>query len=106
LRPHPEGPRHDEQARWEAFAESSSAWHAIQRHRAFLAVAREAASVLDGPHSNGLSAHFDFAERRLDEADPLIHPELLLPKVREPKPDDLRPYLDDWSPHGPDAGRW
>ncbi len=98
--------RYDEQARWDAFAESSSEWHAIQRHREFLAAAREAAGALDVPHSDGLTAHFDFAERRLDEADPLVTPELLLPSVREPKPDDLRPYLDGWSPHGPDEGRW
>lgn len=98
--------RYDEQARWEAFEESSSAWHAIQRHRDFLAAAREAVGALDSSHRDGLAAHVDFAERRLDEADPLIHPELLLPRVREPKPDDLRPYLDGWSPHGPDHGRW
>jgi hypothetical protein len=98
--------RYDEQGRWEVFAESSSEWHAIQRHREFLAAAREAARALDGPHSDGLAAHFDFAERRLDEADPLVTPELLLPRVSETKPDDLRPYLDGWSPHGPDEGRW
>lgn len=98
--------RYDEQARWEAFEESSSAWHAIQRHREFLAAAREAVGALDGPHRDGLAAHLDFAERRLDEVDPLVHPELLLPRVGEPKPDDLRPYLAGWSPHGPDPGRW
>lgn len=98
--------RYDEQARWEAFAESSSAWHAIKRHREFLAAAREAAGALDSPHSDGLASHFDFVERKLDQADPLLDPELLLPRVREPEPDDLKPYLDGWSPHGPDAGRW
>ena len=98
--------RYDEQARWEAFAESSSEWYATQRQREFLAAAREAACALDGPHRDGLAAHLDFAERRLDEADPLVNPELLLPRLGEPKPDDLRPYLDGWSPHGPDGGRW
>ena len=102
----PRGPGTDEQARWEAFAESSSEWRAIQRPREFLAAAREAAGALDGPHGDRLAAHFEFAERRLDEADPLVTPELLLPRVREPKPDDLRPYLEGWSPHGPDEGRW
>lgn len=98
--------RYDEQARWEAFAESSSEWHAIRRHREFLAAAREAAGALDSPYSDGLASHFDFAERKLDQADPLVNPELLLPRVRSPKPDDLKPYLDGWSPHGPDHGRW
>jgi hypothetical protein len=30
----------------------------------------------------------------------------LLPRIRELKPDDLKAYLDGWSPHGPDALRW
>ena len=97
---------YDEQARWEAFERSSTEWHAIRRHRAFLAAAREAADALDRPHRDELVAHLDFAERRLDAADPLANPDLLLPRVREPKPDDLKPYLDGWSPHGPDEGRW
>lgn len=98
--------RFDEQARWEAFAESSSAWNASGRHREFLAAARTAAAAVNGPHHDELLAYLDFAERRLDATDPLVTPELLLPRVRAPKPDDLRPYLDGWSPHGPDEGRW
>lgn len=98
--------KYDEQARWEAFEASSEAWHAIARHRAFLAAAREAAAAVDGPHRDELLAHLDFAERRLDAADPLRNPHRLLPQIREPKPDDLKPYLDGWSPHGPDGLRW
>ena len=98
--------RYDEQARWEAFEESSEAWHAIGRHREFLAAAREAAAALDGPRHDELVAHLDFAERRLDAADPIRIPDRLLPQIREPKPDDLKPYLDGWSPHGPDGLRW
>ena len=98
--------RYDEQAHWEAFEGSSREWQAIRRHRTFLAAAREAAGALDGPRGDELVAHLDFAERRLDEADPLENPDLLLPRVRAPKPDDLKPYLDGWSPHGPDEGRW
>ena len=98
--------RYDEQARWEAFEESSEAWHAIGRHREFLAAAREAAAAVDGPSRDELLAHLDFAERRLDAADPVRNPDRLLPQIREPKPDDLKPYLDGWSPHGPDALPW
>lgn len=98
--------RYDEQARWEAFEESSRAWHAIQRHRAFLAAAREAAGALDGRRRDEVVAHLDFAARRLDEVDPLRSPDVLLPRVRAPKPADLKPFLDGWSPHGPDEGRW
>lgn len=67
---------------------------------------RAAADALDGPRRDELVAHLDFAERRLDAADPLGNPDLLLPRVQAPKPDDLKPYLDGWSPHGPDEGRW
>jgi hypothetical protein len=98
--------RYDEQAHWEAFEGSSREWQAIRRHRTFLAAAREAAGALEGPRRDELVAHLDFAERRLDEADPLGNPDLLLPRVRAPKPDDLKPYLDGWSPHGPDEGHW
>jgi hypothetical protein len=98
--------RYDEQARWEAFEASSEAWYAIGRQRTFLAAAREAADRLDGPRRDELAAHLEFAERRLDRADPLGKPDLLLPQIREPKPDDLKPYLDGWSPHGPDALPW
>ena len=96
--------RYDEHARWEAFEAASTAWDAVARQRVFLAAAREAAAALDGPRRDELLAHLDFAERRLDAADPLADPERLLPRVREPKPDDLKPYLDGWSPRGPDEG--
>ena len=98
--------RYVERARWEAFEAASPVWHAVRRHRAFLAAARETAGALDGPRRDELAAHLDFAERRLDAADPILNPDVLLPRVREPKPDDLKPYLDGWSPHGPDKGRW
>lgn len=98
--------RYDEHARWEAFEAVSKAWAAVTRDRAFLASAREVAATLDGPPRDELLAHLDFAQQRLDEADPLRRPEQLLPRVQEPKPDDLRPYLDGWSADGPDEGRW
>jgi hypothetical protein len=97
---------YDEQARWEAFEAASRSWDAVARHRAFLAAAREAAGALDDRRRGELLAHLDFAERRIDAADPLADPGLLLPRVREPKPDDLEPYLGGLSPHGPDEGRW
>ena len=97
--------RYDEQARWEAFEAASRSWETIARHRAFLAAAREAAGALDERRREELLVHLDFAERRLDQADPLADPGQLLPRVREPKPDDLEPYLGGLSPHGADEGR-
>lgn len=95
--------RYDEQARWDAFDRSSRAWRAVTDGRGFLAAARRAIDGDPGAARHGLVAHLDFAERRLDELDPICDLELLVPEVPEPKPDDLRPYLDGWSPHGPDA---
>jgi hypothetical protein len=98
--------RYDEQARWEAFEAASTSWDAVARHRAFLAAAREAAGSLDERLRGELLAHLDFAEKKLDQADPLGNPGLVLPRVGEPKPDDLKPYLGGLSPHGPEEGRW
>jgi len=36
------------------------------------------------------------------EIDPLRHPPVM-PEVRDPSPEDLRPFLKDWSPYGPDT---
>jgi hypothetical protein len=96
--------RYDERACWEAFERASTAWREVQRHREFIAAAREAAGSLGGPRRDELAAHLDFAQRRLDEADPIQYPDLLLPSIRTPQADDLKPFLDGWSPHGPDEG--
>lgn len=98
--------RYAEHARWEAFVQRSRDWHAVVAHREFLGAAREAASRYQGPACDDLVAHLDFAERRLDELDPISHPELLLPVVPDPKPDELKPYLHGWSPLGPDSTGW
>ena len=95
--------RYDEQSRWEAFVQRSREWGAVRGDRDFLAVAREAATKLEGSSRGDLDAYLDFAETRLDELDPVSHPELLLPEVPNPRPDDLKTYLRGWSPHGPDA---
>jgi len=38
------------------------------------------------------------------EIDPLRHPQVV-PAVRHPSPEDLRPFLNGWSPYGPDTNR-
>lgn len=93
--------RYDAQARWDEFQRRSRDWQAIAGHREFLAAVRGAVGGYRASEHDELVAHLDFAERRLDESDPSKHPELLLPEVPDPKSDDLRPFLDGWSPHGP-----
>jgi hypothetical protein len=58
-----------------------------------------------GEAAAALSVHLDFVERKLDEIDPLADASRLVPHVPDPKPDDLTPFLNGWSPHGPDGGR-
>ena len=98
--------RTDDQARWDAFAQHSHDWDALRRHREFIATARAAASSLEPGARAAVEAHLEFAQRRVDGLDPLANPAVLAPSVPEPRPDDLKPFLDGWSPHGPDGRGW
>jgi hypothetical protein len=98
--------RYREQARWDAFAAGAREWRAIAEQREFLAAIRTATAHRPGPEGDDLVAFLDLVERELDGRDPLRHPELLLPEVPDPKPDDLKPFLDGWSPHGPSSWAW
>lgn len=46
-----------------------------------------------------------WAEEWVATADPLVQP-LAMPVVPEPKPDDLKPFLNGWNPYGPDRSGW
>ncbi len=98
--------RYDERVRWDAFVQRSRDWRDVAAHREFVAAAREALAAYEGPAHEELAAQLEFAQRKLDALDPLGHLELLEPQVRDPKPDDLKPFLEGWSPHGPDGVRW
>lgn len=98
--------RYEEQVRWQTFEQRSRDWQALIRHREFLVALREAASTYRGPGRDVIVAHLDFAESRLDGLDPTIHLELVLPAIPDPKPEDLKPFLEGWSPHGPDSPGW
>lgn len=98
--------RYDDRIRWDAFVQRSRDWRDVAAHREFLAAAREALVEYSGPRREDLAAHLEFAQRRLDELDPISHLELILPAVPDPKPDDLKSFLHGWSPHGPDALGW
>ena len=94
--------KYEEQTKWNAFVARSNEWEAILRHRRFLTAARAATAAVSGV-SDDIDAFLASAELLLDRHDPILHPELILPNVKPPMPDDLRPFLDGWSPHGPDA---
>jgi hypothetical protein len=93
--------RYAEHARWEHFKERSREWRAMRQHREFLEAARSVVVDLDRPERAELFAQLDLAERTLEKIDAIQHLELLVPKVPDPTPDDLKPFLDGWSPYLP-----
>ncbi len=94
--------KYAEQACWEHFTERSQTWSTVTQHRLFLAAAREAVVTADEEIRTGILHHLDEAERVLDGLDPLRDPAVLAPSVPEPRPEDLKPFLGRWNPHGPD----
>ncbi|RZS60761.1 hypothetical protein EV386_1041 [Xylanimonas ulmi] len=97
--------RYDEHSRWEHFVTASDTWIEHRERRAFLAEARHAASQCDDETRLAVLTQLDLAARLLDERDPFLRPELLIPEVRAPKADELIPFLDGWEPWGP-TRRW
>lgn len=95
-----------EHARWEHFTERSRAWAAINQHRDFLHAAKEAAESCSAENHDAIWQHLNHAERTLDALDPIRQLSSLVPQIAEPKPDDLKPFLGSWSPHGPDRSHW
>ncbi len=98
--------RYAEHARWEHFKDCSREWQKINQHRRFLAAAREAVERYDGDDRDAILRHLDEAERNLDVLDPILQPTRIAPTLPEPKPEDLKPFLQGWSPHGPDGRLW
>jgi len=94
-----------EHARWEHFAERSRAWAAINQHRDFLQAAKEAANSTSPENHQAIQEQLDYAERTLDALDPIRQLSSLIPEIPEPRPEDLKPFLGNWSPHDPDRSR-
>ncbi|MGW1866144.1 hypothetical protein ACWCPS_11360 [Streptomyces mauvecolor] len=117
-----------------AKAERKVRWQAAMENAKELAAQEQYAEVLRAQarqwqEAAGLSAYCDALERRLDETpgedeaamasaqrwltwarryvqrlDPLTRLPAM-PTAREPKPEELAPHLNGWSPHGPEAHR-
>ncbi|WP_062980620.1 hypothetical protein [Nocardia anaemiae] len=95
-----------EHARWEHFKDCSREWQAVNQHRRFLAAARDAAERYSGDDRDAILRHLDDAEHSLDALDPVLQLSRIAPNVSEPKPEDLKPFLQGWSPHGPNGPLW
>jgi hypothetical protein len=96
--------RYDQHVRWEHFKERSREWYAIRQHREFLAAVRPMVDSLNSEDRAELFAQLELAEHTLNDLDVTQRPERLIPEVPEPKPNDLKPFLDGWSPYSPDGG--
>ncbi|WP_155981497.1 hypothetical protein [Nocardia sp. BMG111209] len=98
--------RYFEQARWEHFKGCSGEWQAVNRHRRFLAAARISAEEYDGGDRDIIVQRLDDAERHLDRLDPILQLSRIASSIPDPKAEDLKPFLQGWSPHGPNGLRW
>ncbi|MGW0247995.1 hypothetical protein ACWDYH_15315 [Nocardia goodfellowii] len=94
--------RYYEHGQWEHFQKCARDWHSVNRHRAFLTAARDAADAYVGPDRDTILRQLDEAERTVDALDPIRQLERVKPIVREPQPEDLKPFLKGWNPQGPD----
>ena len=93
-------------ARWEHFKERSREWQAINRHRAFIDAARANLDRYDGEDREVIQHQLDEAEGTVDKLDPVRHLTRIVPSVPEPKAEDLKPFLQGWSPRGPEEPSW
>jgi hypothetical protein len=67
-----------------------------------LSIKREVLQNADRLQPAGAREWTDWIASYRHEIDPMRHPPVM-PAVREPSPEDLRPFLNGWSPYGPDT---
>lgn len=91
--------------RWEHFIENSRTWAAIKQHRSFLDAARIAAESYSASDRYAVLQQLDQARQTLEAFDPLRDLSRIVPEVAEPTPEDLKPFLGNWSPYGSDRSR-
>ncbi len=85
--------------RRELLEQQVARWQEADRIRRYC----DAAMILHADDSDAV-AWVAWAQQRADDIDPLRHSRLRGPDLSvPPSPDDLRPFLKGWSPHGPDA---
>jgi hypothetical protein len=69
----------------------------------YLAELRQVLQEAGGVPPDGAREWADWITTYRKQIDPLRRPPVMS-EVRDPSPDDLRPFLDGWSPYGPDTG--
>lgn len=77
-------------------------WRRADEIRAFIAHVRATA----GSHGHALDdGWLEWAARYADSLDPTQSP-VVGPVVADPEPGQLQPFLDGWSPYGPERATW
>ncbi|GAA2341130.1 hypothetical protein [Dactylosporangium salmoneum] len=96
-----------------AVREQVDAWHRAQAARAYAAALAAAVDALpagtgtagSAPPGAAWTAWVDRVLRYADRVDPLVPAPQLPQQPPPPGPEQLRPFLDGWSPYGPDSSR-
>lgn len=89
-------------ARWDHFKTLAKTSEKLQGYRSFLESAETMATTLPTEAQASAVEYLDEMRETLDSLDPLTTPNLIVPAMIEPKPEDLKPFLGAWSPHGPE----
>lgn len=89
--------------RWKHFVALAEQDEQFRKYREFLDRAEVAADGLPSEQRFAASGFLSEIEAAMKQLDPLASPELLVPDVRKPTPEDLKPYLGGWSPYGPEG---
>ena len=86
------------------FADALDAWAEADEIREFCSALEHAAAGCHDPdEASRLQPWIEWGRSLADRLDPTRSPSRLAQVGfdRDPEPDELRPHLGDWSPHGP-----
>lgn len=90
-----------EAQRGQELGRQAAAWRERQELEEYLAAMTEKADGLAGEERAAAQEWLGWAHRYAQRLDPLEAP-LGMPRLREPTPDELKPFLNGWNPYGPD----
>ncbi|WP_104088728.1 MULTISPECIES: hypothetical protein [unclassified Cryobacterium] len=79
------------------------AWQNVNAMEQFIdEMSATVAAMGDNESRSGAAEWLGWARGHLGQLDPLRGP-LSMPEEKEPAPDELRPFLNGWNPHGPNS---
>lgn len=92
--------RYVEDRRGRALVDQAVTWQRVRLIREYCEALEQRIEGLTATEAEPSRAWLDWAQSYVDGLDPLAAPPPV-PLVRPASPDDLREFLDCWSPHGP-----